>query len=293
VAGAFEHKNMKSQRFDWDLDREEMNFLSTTGLCNALLYILMLYDDLSLCAWGTVCSSWVWINRATSGRARHRAEGCSNASNAIVGNVMACRMVLLLLFLDLKNCCWLLEQPGSSYLKYCKWFMEYDANVRRIESVWTWMCEFGAPTKKGSELYFTGGWARPLRRTLTRATAAGTDNLLTVRHLPPGSDGRTRVTGSKELKSTQGYTKVFGSEVQQTHETHLALRKNNATPSWLHATLNSNIPIPDADGPVPWDAWRAAVGDRHRRGINFSDDARLSQVMAETCLPEHAPLVMG
>ena len=66
---------------------------------------------------GTVCSSWVFLIRNSTGRTVSNIRGYTKDSQAVrQGNIQVARMALALLLLQVKGTAWILEQPASSIM---------------------------------------------------------------------------------------------------------------------------------------------------------------------------------
>ena len=150
-------------------------------------------------------------------------------------------MVLIAMYLLCRQCPFLLEQPGTSLMRFHPRFenLEHaalymllemlrqaqgeddvmvDAECRGLSTLNTWMACFGAPHAKRTELTCSDlELVAPLHRTLgvdQKATLTG--EVTTFEEIVVTSDGRIirKVTGHKEvLKGTQVYPKEYGREV--------------------------------------------------------------------------------
>jgi hypothetical protein len=67
--------------------------------------------------WGGVpCSSWVFLNRGTSGRSRDKPLGNDWQASVRSSNLIVTRFVLLCLLAVARGAVWLAEQPMSSLM---------------------------------------------------------------------------------------------------------------------------------------------------------------------------------
>ena len=189
------------------------NACGPEGVLTMLVYVRC-YRKGSLNHWGTVCSSWLWIARGTTGRSGWNPEGSRRSNSTKLGNTMVTRMTLMLYLLIGKRCIWILEQPASSLMSYfptmvrlrnqagCSW-----------GEVQTWIAEFGGDDIKPTTLIGNAKWLHCLTRTLSkesRKRIAVSD--MVIRY--EGVDGKTKVVGNKDvMKQSQEYPLGYAQEV--------------------------------------------------------------------------------
>jgi hypothetical protein len=65
-----------------------------------------------------VCSTFTWINRASSGRTSWSPLGDINKARIALANVMVTRTILALLLSSARGQWWVLEQPALSIMQY-------------------------------------------------------------------------------------------------------------------------------------------------------------------------------
>jgi hypothetical protein len=167
--------------------------------------------------WATVCSSWVRINKATSGRTVANPLGCTRHAYVAQANVMVSRCALLILFGMCLSLDFILEQPGTSLMfehPRIRQLQELaDAGgLRPIRSIWTWMGAFGAPTPKPTKLFGTPIWMMALKRTIRRKDFAKRTDLVTYTE---DVTGKVSYSGSTGLKSSQAYPKGYGTATRK------------------------------------------------------------------------------
>ena len=197
---------------------------SDEGFITALLYFLQTGDDVLI--WlATVCSTWVFMCRHTTGRSESTPMGNVSYGGVSGANKMVARsgVVIALSYVWLKA--WGLEQPDKTlmvrhdtikFIKSC-----VDAVQRQIyapvgmqwHTVTTFMGCFGHERPKKSEIYSNRTWMTAMARDLHEAG----------RVFPSMEESgiafiRTdkRVTGKTVLKETQSYTPEFAQAVFNT-----------------------------------------------------------------------------
>ena len=193
IARAFNEAGERALTFEREDNCELQDFLLPQGMLTATVYALMLEEG-GLAHWGTVCSSWVWIARHTTGRDIN-IKGNLDRKPVQEGNIMVARMVLLLLLLQARRCTWLLEQPGTSIMhKYPRFPL-----VGPFFETRTSMGCFGAKTLKPTALRSNMEWVQRLARTANKNVRERCSQNPTVSRNTCGS-----VTGMrKQLKDTQ------------------------------------------------------------------------------------------
>ena len=99
----------------YDIDHSPLqDFLTTAGLVTAVQWCRRLVSGGGT-HWATVCSTWVWMSRRSTGRNKERVLG-SDTSAVRAANIMVSRCAMFLLFLMSKRCSWIVEQPVSSIM---------------------------------------------------------------------------------------------------------------------------------------------------------------------------------
>ena len=121
----------------------------------------------SLNHWGTVCSSWLWISRGTTGRSGWNPEGDRRSNSTRIGNCMVTRMTLMLFVLVSKKCLWVLEQPSSSLMSFYPTMVKF-RNQMGWNEIQTWMAEFGGECCKPTTLIGNPKWLSSLSRQISK-----------------------------------------------------------------------------------------------------------------------------
>lgn len=192
----------------------EQDILSPRGLLYAFRLVFSSKPK-AVHHWATVCSSWVTINRSTSGRSYHNPLGFWER-RPYVGraNVMVSRTALLILTGVCLGVLFLLEQPITSLmlehprLRQLIQLAECGA-IRGCKRISTYMGAFGAVSPKPTMLLGNAPWIDRLKKSV-RLSAFKKDASITTSHVD--SQGRRRFTGGQGLKRTQEYPKGYGVE---------------------------------------------------------------------------------
>ena len=203
-----------ARAFDKDYDPQSQDFTDCLGFVNALVLCLKL-KAMGLSFWETVCSTWVFMSRASTHRTELRPMGEKKFKCVADANVMVSRMCLLIRLLAAKWCCFGLEQPSTSCMEATP-RMKSLANLSpelqngQFTRIQTYMGAFGKPCPKSTLIYGNSPWVLPLSKALPP------DFVKTVNMADTSfkADGTKQVTGrAKELKESQGYTDAFGTAV--------------------------------------------------------------------------------
>ena len=157
----------------------------------------------------TVCSTWVFMCRGSTGRSETNPMGKKTANNTHA-NVMVTRMIILLLYCIANRVQWVLEQPASSLMHLHNRFH----TLGHVFFAKTFMGAFGAKTRKPTHLFGSHKWIMELQAHITKEQAAQLDSSnVTINYVRP--DGRRSVDGGSQLKKTQEYPPGYGIAVQK------------------------------------------------------------------------------
>ena len=217
-----------------------------------------MYEPRQACAvlhFAPVCSSWVWINRSSSGRSVDCPLGDVSQRYVSDANCMVSRVVFLALLATCLNLRFLIEQPASSIMnhhpKFKHMMLLAERGVLSINTTHTWFGMFGGTSPKPTRLWGTPTWVQSLHRTLDKSKSW---EVVTADHYIDQA-GRKRVVGTKSLKSTQAYPPGYGEEVarlweQDDHMAVLDLEDGKVKPVCL---ATGRLALKS----VPWDveAW--------------------------------------
>ena len=283
VAEQWEKRGYQSFTFERQADRVNEDFCSAEGFATCMFQLLSLSRAGDALTWfGTVCSTWIWLCRATT--LRHQSNGYrGDVGKACVrlGNQMIARQSLFIILCGILNIHWCWEHPQSTVARKTAW-MKVVQQIRDIMKVHTWQGMFDGPTMKPTFLFSWSQFHAKMKRTMPRdeATSGRWDSTEGVTHLPPSPSGRLRVSGNPQLKRSQRYPEQFCGEIYNSFTD----RSNDD-----HAQLDLQMPD-DPDGPVDWDGWL-----RQRKewtdvlGVTWSD-ALLDDACAALGVPAMAPV---
>ena len=108
VAERFQRFGMHSRKIEVDLDQINHDAIGSEGFVHMVILAMALLPY-GLAHFGTVCSSWVFMCRDSSGRSHEYPLGYQQLPWVRAGNIMSCRMVLLLMLITVRGCHYILE----------------------------------------------------------------------------------------------------------------------------------------------------------------------------------------
>ena len=239
------HGDMQALAFDKSYDDEAQDFCKDIGFLHSIMLALRIRAR-GLSFWATVCSTWVFMSRSSTGRDVTCPLGSSRFTCVQEANLMVARFALLVRVLAAKFCAFGLEQPATSLMARHPRVVQL-SRVRPVllngkwTKVQTYMAAFGKPIHKPTLRYGSGEWVRGLVRPLPPNFI----KTVQVSKKEKGKNGKTGVTEiAKTLKESQGYTDCFGREVCK----HYLKCKKNA-----HEWDLSSADMPDAE--LTSDTW--------------------------------------
>ena len=158
---------------------------------------------------GVVCSTWIVLSRASTGRSDVRPLGNRSQNCVAQGNLMVSRATLMIRLGLSKYCDFAIEQPDSSLLglhpRMRALQAEHPDNCKQVH---TYMGNYNGPTVKGTILWGPL-WLQALATSKPKMVAR--KKLVNVTICK--RTGKKQMTGSKDLKSSQEYTREFGQAV--------------------------------------------------------------------------------
>ena len=227
AGGAQVTKNMQSRgkscfAYDIKYDAVMQDMCSPIGFLLAMVLARRVKPKAGLIWLGTVCSSWVWIAKASTARTFAQPRGDDTLLSVREGNIQAARSALIMVWCYVRSIVYVLEQPHSSVLfnhPSMSW-MANKANSldKMFHIVSTYMGAFAADTPKQTILASNSSFTQNLVRVHPgrMSVASKTARVSSVR-----SDGRRMITGGgKILKDTQTYTAQFGDAVASSFVQH-------------------------------------------------------------------------
>lgn len=231
VKEGFCHMGANGEAFEKELNPIVGDILSTRGFLRLLQQTLRGKED-SLLHAGPPCSTWVWVNRFTSGRSKEEPQGNLKQPSVAESNKITMRLVLILM-IALSRCCHvLIEQPRSSLMPHFGPFISLAQHLlNKFGLEWSktnmWMASWGAKSPKPTTLFGVAPWAylmyrkltKQARERLTRKLARKGHKLVKVYQ---DQRGQRRVQGTKALKASQVYTKRYGKQIARLHLEHIA-----------------------------------------------------------------------
>ena len=207
ITSKFTQSGLAALGYDIVNDKSNHDLCSVQGFVFALICVMRLSTD-GLAWFATVCSSWIWLARASTSRTTGRPLGFNDTQSTIEGNMQVARSAILMALVHAKHAWWALEQPLKSLMEYHPAMAWLAGSVPWFE-VSTVMGAFGAPSLKPSRLYSNASWILGLHREKPRNFVPANTDLVSYEQV--GS--KRRVSGSKGLKVTQEYTPAFGDAV--------------------------------------------------------------------------------
>lgn len=229
---------MSCLAYDKDYDAEGMDLLTDLGFVTAFVWACRL-KRYGLTAWGTLCSSWIWVSRSVTKRSPEQVLGDISVPFVAQGNVMVSRMCLIWHIVKMKECLYILEQPQSSLMFRHPRVLGWNVKITN-----TWMGCFNAPTAKPTKLA-SNVWevVARLHRVMTGTLRA---SLSSEGVTTSESDlyGRSRrISGGPKLKGTQAYTPEFATAVVSSWRTWVRDQQwNDDQNGTLHPTAFQDDP---------------------------------------------------
>ena len=267
ICDAFRYFGKAAEKWDIRYDEVNQNALLAEGFLHQVALGKRLKRRKGLGTWGTVCSSWAFMSRSGTGRSGMRPLGFEDRQPVMAGNMMVCRMCLILLFFYATARHWLLEQPGTSIMKRAPWPRFLWSRL----PVWlthTWMCMFGGETMKSIELASGSKWTLALHRTRDTEKDHQWQAISSVRHEAPNADGRIRVSGHSGLKGSQEYPPRFGFAI--------------AKEFLINGGLDEDIDIwMDEATEIDWATWQRANSEVDWSYANLGDVAEFLEIPAD------------
>ena len=276
VYGAWMEHDKPATKFDIERHQTFENMLSPEGYVSAIKLIMGVSPG-GLAHFATVCSTWVYLSRSSTGRSHSRPLGFASTCRVVAdANCMCARVSLLLVLCAIRALVFLHEQPESSLVPTTPFFCWARSVIRQhlhqsFNRTFTWMGAYGADTQKPTQILSNAPWlhklARPLRAERKELLLAASG----VAHLPHDNrTGKRRISGASGLKQSQIYPALYGQEVyRQWSENPVAATFDNES---------------DSDAECPWDEWRAA-----QQQTQWSE-LRIEELLSFLPVPADRPL---
>ena len=272
IADAFRSHGYSSAEWDIKYSSTMHNACEPEGMANQLLLAQQLKVG-GLAHWATVCSTWVFVSRSSTGRSMTSPEGNEKQECVRIGNCQCARMCLTIMLLIACNKHWIVEQSGTSLMRHSMWVRHIRSHAKTFLSR-SWMGMFGGATQKAVELLSGSEWSCSLyrKRDVSRDSQWKATN--GVQHESPDSTGRVRVTGHNGLKDSQAYPPGYGLAVLHSYE------------EGRNAGIDMDMADGIMDGPLDWSEWQAAVASSR---VDWSA-AALHEVAAFYDIDLHKPM---
>ncbi|CAL1143856.1 unnamed protein product [Cladocopium goreaui] len=209
VAGAFQQYGFAAASFEYNDDPIFQNMLTGLGFAYGLACTIRLYKACGLNFEAPVCSTWIWLNRSTSGRSGDSPMGFQHLQQVADANLMVARTVIYLYIMSLLGCCWCIEQPSSSLLEKHVAF-QWLCKQTRVYRVFVWIGSYGHDCCKPTFLYSNYKFFHKLYLPLP--CREWTSNMV-KRYID--SNGIPRICGDSDLKASQHYPRRFGCAVAE------------------------------------------------------------------------------
>lgn len=214
VTEAFRNAHMRGAAIDVDINARVFDLTTPAGFVLTLNEILRCKPG-SMVLLAPCCKSFSRMCRHTSGRSSFRPWGNVGYVFVRTGNILGCRVCLLILVCCYKGLRWLLEQPSGS----CFHVMPRFQIILELLDVWSgrfWMGRFNSLSPKPHVMYSNDkGMILLLCRKagyMSREEAQKCPVRTSRTYLD--SRGQKRCVGrKKELRESQFYTPEFGQFV--------------------------------------------------------------------------------
>ena len=211
ICKAFNGMGMNFSSFEIQ-DSPDQDVCSLRGFVLAAALILQCLPD-GVVWFATVCSTWVFMSKSSTGRHLHVLGNGSAACH--YANIMVHRVALLCELATTRAVKWVLDQPRSITMQLhprreLMLKKHEDANIHVHTNVPTYMGAFGGESQKCLKLSGTAEWLPRMKAQASNATLYPKRDIV---RKTISKNGTQQVTGGKDLKSTQAYTNQFGLQV--------------------------------------------------------------------------------
>ena len=213
VCAAMRASHFSALAYEYRQHKVLENFLGRQGFLMALARLWSMQEGCGFVSMAPTCSSFVFLNRNTSGRSVSHPLGHYWLPYVANGSLMASRCVVLIFIMEAMGLLWCLEQPQTSILAELPAF-QFLVDRRHVWQMMINMSMFGTVTKKPTRLYVS----HPHWQHLSEFANAQPNRLLFHHHAMAtsfiGKDGSRKVTGkSRELRDSQMYSAGYGRGV--------------------------------------------------------------------------------
>ena len=213
ITQAFTAAGFRTVGVDILFDKTHHDLTADAGFIYALWLVMCLHPD-GLCWLATVCSSWIWMSRSSTGRTATTPMGLPSLSTHS-GNTMVARTAALIQLIAAKSAWYGLEQPHQSLMtshpalariKYLGEHLPWLKWHTQVMSMAAWEAESRKPTELHSNAPWLRGVCLPRPKDYVKTNHD-------VAHTSRLEDGTVAVTGGRGLKRTQAYTSAFATGI--------------------------------------------------------------------------------
>ncbi|CAJ1425207.1 unnamed protein product [Effrenium voratum] len=165
IESAFRACGHKTEYFDIASRPVENNIATTRGFAQAVLGTLRLLPG-ALLTLGPPCGSYVFLNRATSGRSQQFPYGFEDRPYVELASLICSRALLLVVLATARGVFVALEQPASSTMKFFPDLVRTGKLIKKHlgadywDEQFFWMGTWGASTAKPSRLWGSASGAQ-------------------------------------------------------------------------------------------------------------------------------------
>ena len=221
ITGGMRRAGFRSVGHDYKQDNIDQDFTTARGFITALQWWRRLRRRSGMTWYGTVCSSFIFLNRGTSRRTRAEPRGTRWVGSVEAGNIMVTRTALLICLSFAKRLAFVLEQPSNSVMAWHPSLVWVRQQLRPLHCTWwsvqTYMGLFGGCTLKPHVLYSNETWIQHVARAHPGSSFQPKKSLC---RKYTDSSGVARVSGGDDLKDSQTYTKQFGRAIAAAFKKH-------------------------------------------------------------------------
>ena len=210
-------RGLTAKTYDIIDDATHQNLNTPAGLLTALWFASRICRG-GLSHWATVCSTWIFMSRSSTGRSSQNIWGRLSSERCAEANAQVARMVAILMLIEALNAVWIVEQPMTSLMHEVPYF-RYLPKFSKMVKVHTWMGAYGGRTRKATYLLSGSQFTKRLKRKLPATFRARDNDRTSIQHTS-GSDSRKAVSGGPGLKETQAYPVAYGSAVLDAWESN-------------------------------------------------------------------------
>ncbi|CAK8993448.1 unnamed protein product [Durusdinium trenchii] len=241
VGSAFRLNGCKTVSQDLEMGPAH-DLASTPGFLRAILNVLRCVPD-GVLVMGPPCGSFVFMNLGTSRRSEHRPYGDESLPHVEMGSLLCSRALLLLLLATVRGVYTVLEQPGTSTMRYYPDLKAVAAAIQKHLggkswlTQYMWMGAWGAPTLKPTRVWGTPPWicnlyAKPSKSLRKKLLANSKRLKITFKKT---KNGQTSVCGGPGLAATAAYPDGFGRRVFELYQMNKA--------KWKGAWRKANVAV--------------------------------------------------